>query len=120
MSTNRFYLFVTAKQKGNQKGKDVTQGTESQPVDPHECLNHDSCFGANILKDGEDPLLKASQNWFSLVILLFFLNQNDSEYPSWLWKIADNNSVDDTSKTYWRQKNKKRSCLKNREMKFNN
>ena len=54
----------------------------------------DVCVGANIYKNGEDPVLK-----------------EDSAYPDWLWTLLDSSKtplediLPDT-KQYWRRVNK--------------
>lgn len=57
------------------------------------------CTGANYFKEGEDPLLKA-----------------DEEYPEWLWGLLDAKEGEQAEKAEQRKENKRKIKEKNFEM----
>ncbi len=52
------YVIAKSKTKGDKGKQNVAESMGTNSVDALECLKHTTCFGANFLKDGEDPSLK--------------------------------------------------------------
>lgn len=76
--------------------------SESQQI--HDASKDTTCKGANYLKLGDDPAFKL-----------------DSEYPEWLWKLADSpedlSTMSPYDKTYWRRLRKKQAHERNLQQK---
>ena len=77
-------------------GKAGKKGGESESSKQVAEFDPNVCNGVNILKSGSDPLLKP-----------------DSEYPDWLWGLAEfgeapksPSELDTDSRQYWRRLNK--------------
>ncbi len=92
------FAVSTARGPAANKTDDETAGPREVPP-----LNMDVCVGANIYKTGEDPPIK-----------------EDSEYPDWLWKLAEPTKsykeLSPDSKQYWRRLNKEKARQRNKVM----
>jgi large subunit ribosomal protein L54 len=85
--------------------KSSKKKTSSSPRDDSPQISSEvlstRCVGANVLKEGEDPLLLS-----------------DSEYPKWLWSLLDDPKSDEfgpEQKRLWRRFNKSQARQRNFE-----
>lgn len=78
--------------------------TKAEPQQIQDVSKDTTCRGANYLKVGDDPVLKP-----------------DSEYPEWLWKLADPPAdlatLSPYDKTYWRRLRKRQAHERNLQQK---
>ena len=75
-----------------------TVKAEEESVNSAKASSTTHCTGANYFKEGEDPVLKA-----------------DEEYPKWLWGLLDKKEGEAGKKDQQRKENKKKIREKNFE-----